>query len=163
MNENQKFNKNYLAILIVGVVIICGILVATLNSKELCVEFASDYAEVDEELSVEVEGANKVSYKWIIGGETIENNTSSYTPTEDDLEKWIEVVVKAGTRSASAKLYCSKLPVVYIDTNGTEIDSKEDYINATMMIQGNAIYHGVLTWRQCAIRRTRSFDSQRFE
>ncbi len=41
----------------------------------------------------------------------------------------------------AADSYESKLPVVYIDTeNGQKIESKDDYINATMRIQGNDTY-----------------------
>jgi len=133
----KNVNKKYLVILAAGVIAACSILISACAKEEISIEFSTAYAEVDEELSVEVEGADKVSYEWIVGGETIENNTSSYTPTADDLEKWIEVVATAGRRTATAKMYFSKLPVVYIDTNGATIDSKEDYIDATMSIQGN--------------------------
>jgi len=142
---SMKLNKKHLIILITGVVLICGIVIAALSQKELSVTFDSNYAEVNKELSVVVEGAKNPSYEWSIGGEIIENTTSSYTPTADDLEKWIVVTVKTPFRTESTKLYCSKLPVVYIDTNGAAIESKEEYIDATMTIQGNATYNSDTT------------------
>ena len=141
----QKLNKKQIAMLVAGVVIICGLLVTVFSRKELSVSFTSDYAVVGEELSVEVVGASNASYEWKIGGEVIENDAASYVPTENDLEKWIEVTAKSLFGTGSVKLYCSKLPVVYIDTDGAEITSKEDYVDATMTIQGNAAYNSDTT------------------
>ena len=63
---------------------------------------------------------------------------ATYIPTKNDLNKWIEVVVTQGAANVTAKLYCSKLPFVYIDTEGgQEITSKEKYIDATLRVQGN--------------------------
>ncbi|MGN0335045.1 MAG: discoidin domain-containing protein [Lachnospiraceae bacterium] len=110
--------------------------------SELQVQFEQEYAEVGKVLSVAVTGAADVSYAWYVGGTRIDNTTNSYTPTADDLEKFIKVTVTSGTGTASAEMYFSKLPVVYIDTeNGAAIVSKEDYINADMRIQGNSLYN----------------------
>lgn len=120
--------------------------IETSQAEVLDVSFDNSYAEVGKELSVTVTGAEDVSYQWSVGGVVISNDTNSYIPTENDLEKWIEVAVTAGTETATTKLYCSKLPVVYIDTeNAASIVSKEDYINATMKIQGNAAYNSATT------------------
>ena len=108
-------------------------------AEEIAVSFNSNYAEVGQELSVTVTGATEVSYSWYVDGVLV-SNEAAYTPAESDLESWIEVVVNDGTNEASAELYCSKLPVVYIDTGGQEIVSKEEYIDATIKIQGNAEY-----------------------
>lgn len=141
----KKLKKTHLAILAVGVVIICAILMKTFMGGDFVVKFTSTYAEVGKELSVEVDGAKKVTYEWTIGGEIIENDTNSYTPTEDDLEKWIEVRAKSMGKTSTTNMYFSKLPVVYIDTNGAAIESKEDYVDAMMMIQGNATYDSETT------------------
>ena len=46
-----------------------------------------------------------------------------------------------GTDTPAIETYESKLPVVYITTEGgVKITSKEDYVNATMKIQGNDTY-----------------------
>ena len=108
--------------------------------EEFAVSFDSGFAEVGKALSAVVTGADNVTYNWYVDGKYV-GNTSSYTPSESDLETWIEVVVDNGTEQVSTKLYCSKLPVVYIDTEGGQpIVSKEDYIDATIKIQGNAQY-----------------------
>ena len=141
-----KKTKRFLALLIAGVLFcsnfpVDGIVMQVKAADgTLSVNFDQPYAAVGEELSVTVTGATDVSYKWTVDGENMDNNTDSYIPTEADLEKWIEVVVMNGGETASTKLYCSKLPVVYIDTNGQQITSKEDYIDASMTIQGNATY-----------------------
>lgn len=105
------------------------------------VQFTQEYAEVGKELSVSVSGAENVSYTWYVDGAKISNTGSSYVPKESDLESMIRVVAASGNQTAEDSLYFSKLPVVYIDTNGQAITSKEDYIDATMQIQGNAEYN----------------------
>ena len=46
---------------------------------------------------------------------------------------------------AEKKIYCSKLPVVYIDTeDGYGITSKEVYKSATMRIQGNDNFNSTI-------------------
>lgn len=136
----KKLSKIHLTIGVVIVVVLCVVLVKLWVPGSLSAEFSTDYAEVGQELAVEVEGAKRFSCEWTVGGELIENDTNSYTPTADDLEKWIEVTVKAGMKTTTLKTYFSKLPVVYIDTNDVAIESKEDYVDATMTIQGNAAY-----------------------
>lgn len=114
------------------------------QAEEFSVSFENDYAKVGTALAVNVTGGADVSYQWYVDGEKVENGTgSTYTPSSSDLEKWIkvEVVKSGGSEVKSAELYCSKLPVVYIQTeNNAEIVSKEDYINASMKIQGNESY-----------------------
>lgn len=141
----KKNKKIHLIIIAAAIMIICGVLVKAFTGGDFVVKFISAYAEVGKELSVEVEGAKKVRYEWKIGGEMIENDTASYTPTEDDLEKWIEVSAKSLGRTSTTNMYFSKLPVVYIDTNDVAIESKEEYVDASMMIQGNATYNADTT------------------
>ena len=109
-------------------------------TESLTVAFENGYAEVSKELKVTVNSEKTLSYTWKVDGKTV-SEEASYTPTEEDLEKWIEVVVSDGASSGIAKMYCSKLPVVYIDTEGGQaITSKEKYIDATIKLQGNAQY-----------------------
>lgn len=143
--------KRFLAVLAAGAMLCSGfpvnlstnVLAAeTAQAEEFAVTFASEYAQVGKQLSAVVTGATNVTYQWYVDGKEVENTTNVYTPTADDLEKWIKVVVSDGTSKVTTELYCSKLPVVYIDTeNGAPIVSKEDYINATMKIQGNETYN----------------------
>lgn len=104
--------------------------------------FSGPYAKVGQPMTVEVENAaGVVSYTWTVDGKTV-GTGSSYTPTEDDLMKWITVAVKSGSDSQELKMFFSTLPVVYINTeNGAPIVSKETYIDATLTIQGNETYN----------------------
>ncbi len=148
----RKKMKRFLAILAAGTMLCSGFPVnlgmdayaaETAQAEALTAAFASEYAQVGEALSVNVTGASDVTYQWYVDGKRVAT-TAAYTPVEADLEKWIEVIVTTadGEEEASAKLYCSKLPVVYIDTeNGVKITSKEDYVDATMKIQGNDTYN----------------------
>ena len=109
---------------------------------ELNIQFENEYAKVGEPLTVTASGGTDYTYSWYIDGKQISNNTNSYTPTESDLEKMITVKVASEDMSAEKSIYCSKLPVVYINTeNEAPIVSKEDYVSGTMTIQGNDTFN----------------------
>ena len=143
--------KKFLALVLTGAML-CGtmqvsaaesnITVSAEETTEFTVSFENNYAEVGVPLTAAVTGAENASYQWYVGGRQVsENSENFYIPTENDLEKWIEVRVTDGSETMTAKMYCSKLPVVYINTeNGQEITSKENYIDATIRIQGNKEY-----------------------
>ena len=97
-------------------------------------------------LTVEVTGASgTVTYSWSVDG-SIVSTDASYTPTEDDLMKWIAVTVKSDSDTAELEMFFSELPVVYINTEGGQaITSKEYYINADLIIQGNEMYNSGTT------------------
>ncbi len=77
-------------------------------------------------------------YAWRVDGELTECTGSSYTPTEKDLEKEITVTVSAeGVETRSLSVYCSRLPVLYIETaDGTEDVSKGEYKEISYVLQG---------------------------
>lgn len=102
--------------------------------------FSANSATPGTPLTVSLNGGDDSDavYQWTIGDTVIKNNSNTYTPTKDDLEKFISVSVtyeKTGTLSAS--LYCSKLPVIYI--NASE-DIGDEYVSGTMAMQGNSTY-----------------------
>ena len=106
----------------------------------ITVSINNAYAKAGEALTVTVEGAENVSYSWKVDGKQVSTD-AAYTPSETDIESWIEVTVSDGTTAAASKMYYSKLPVVYIDTEGgQEITSKDYYIDATIKLQGNDQY-----------------------
>ena len=113
--------------------------------------FASEYAKVGEPLVVSVTGGNSdnYTYLWKVDSVSIPGTTSnSYIPKTTDVQKWISVDIKdnANVTVASLKMYCSNLPVIYLDTEGgAEIVSKDEYINANIKIQGNDIYNSETT------------------
>lgn len=107
------------------------------------VAFDADFAEVGVPLNVKVEGSDGANliYRWYIDGKRIENDSSSYTPVEYDLQSMISVEVfdTKGNEIGKADMFMSNLPVIYIETeNRTPITSKENYLDADMKIQGNS-------------------------
>ena len=105
--------------------------------------FSEGYAKVGTPLTVTIDNAaedEQFTYIWKIDGTTIENTKNSYTPTENDLEKFIEVNIESsdGICSWDLKTYCSELPVIYIDTvDGTSVDSNTVAEAAAIKVQGN--------------------------
>lgn len=72
------------------------------------------------------------------GGTPI-STAAEYTPTVDDYEHWLRLVVYAGGGESYRKeFYFSKLPVFYIDTEGgvTPTEKKVEH-PATIFVQGN--------------------------
>ena len=103
--------------------------------------FNSNYAAVGSPLTVSLNGASDKNavYEWTVGNKQINNSISSYTPTYDDLEKFITVTVTYdNTHSLSASLYCSKLPVIYVNTDEAIGD---EYVGGTVAMQGNSQYN----------------------
>ncbi len=105
--------------------------------------FSTNYVSVGSPLTVSINNASisadDVNYEWIVGGSVIGNTSNSYLPTSDDYEKFITVRVKYDDESISATLYCSKLPVIYVNTNDSA-EIGEEYVYATMAMQGSTEY-----------------------
>ena len=156
---NQKLIKRVSAALLTGVMMLgtaaspMGSLPAVYaveaaaETEGFSVAFAQDYAKVGQTLTLEVENAasDSITYSWKVDGKEVATD-ASYTPTENDLMKWIEVTVKSGGESARAEMFFSTLPVVYINTEGGQaITSKEKYIDAEMVVQGNETYNSKTT------------------
>lgn len=111
--------------------------------SNLTLEFDQEYAKVGRAMKASVTGAPQgtdFSYTWKVNGSVV-SSTDTYTPTQDNLNQFITVTARLQETGASVdetKIYCSKLPVVYIDTaDGYGITSKTVYKDATMRIQGN--------------------------
>lgn len=114
------------------------------------VSFAQEYAKVGTALYAKFEKQENetYTYEWYVDGLRANSNADHYTPSGRDLEKFIKVEVKksSGEEVGSAQLFCSKLPVVYINTeNSAPIVSKDDYLNASLKIQGNDTYNSETT------------------
>lgn len=113
-------------------------------ADEPSVKFVQEYAEPNEYLDIKIEGIENEDYtiSWIIDGVTV-SNEHSYIPSYYDLEKFISVFVvsESGKKLASNRIFCSKLPVIYIDTEGgVPVTTKETYIDAEITVQGNSLY-----------------------
>ena len=106
--------------------------------------FNTNYAQVDSPLTVSVHNApgniHNYDYKWSVDGKVVaENNTDTYIPTEDDLENFISVeVTYDGYNTLTASLYCSKLPVIYINTDEKYIG--DEYKQSYISMQGSPEY-----------------------
>ena len=126
---NQKLMNRMGALVLVAVMLLSllsGPLSVLASAEEVPfgVAFDGAYAKAGEPMTVTVSGASgSVSYSWTVDGKAV-STEASYTPTEDDLMKWIAVTVTAGKETATAEMFFSKLPVVYINTeNGAPIVS----------------------------------------
>ena len=119
------------------------------DGEEIGVSFSEEYAKVGSPLYVSLTASESdtYTYVWYVGSEKISCNENHYVPTQADLEKFIKVEVYSSDKLiGQAQLYCSKLPVVYINTeNSQPIASKEEYLNAEVSIQGNETYNSKTT------------------
>ena len=90
---------------------------------------------------------SQFTFKWTRGdvlGNFNEANVlsadSTYIVTDNDNEHWLRAAAydKSGKAIFSKDTWISKLPVLYIDTDdGKPITSKENYVTASLRIQGN--------------------------
>ena len=151
---NQKLLKR-LGAALMAVIMLFGILAGPLapltasavEAEGFSAAFAGAYAKVGQPMTVQVQNAASadISYYWTVDGAYV-GSDASYTPTEDDLMKWIAVTITCGSDTAELEMFFSELPVVYINTeNGAAIVSKEEYINAELIIQGNETYNSDTT------------------
>ena len=156
---NHKFTKKLGAALLAGIMMFGALpgspaplpaaaaVEATAEAEGFSAAFADSYAKAGQPMTVEVQNASSdvITYKWAVDGVQV-STESSYTPTEDDLMKWISVNVACGDDTATLEMFFSKLPVVYINTEGGQaITSKENYIDAEMIVQGNEVYNSDTT------------------
>ncbi|MBQ8454941.1 MAG: CotH kinase family protein [Bacteroidaceae bacterium] len=96
------------------------------------------------------DGASELHYKWVRGDalgvfnqEAVLSVTPEYTLTDQDYEHWVRVSVsnQSGKTVFTQDTWISKLPVLYIDVaGGNDIVSKNDYLPASLRLQGNAEY-----------------------
>ncbi|MDE5946669.1 MAG: CotH kinase family protein [Oscillospiraceae bacterium] len=113
--------------------------------EELSVSFNNQYASAGSEMSVTVSGADEYSLAWYINNEKV-STENTYVVSENDLEKFLRVDVVSGDEVvASQSIYCSNLPVLYIDCDDFNkmnwSASHDDYYSATMKVQGNSLYN----------------------
>ena len=147
--------KKFLAVLLCMIMLVSasGVSVLAGNYTFITVEkdfgevsFDANFAEIGVPIKVEVPDSEgrKFIYRWYIDGIRIENDGDTYTPIESDMQSMIgvEVFDVKGNTVGSANMFMSKLPVVYIETEGRqEVVSKEEYIDADIKFQGNPEYN----------------------
>ena len=119
---------------------------ADLRSDEVSVAITTTAPAVGRPIETQLSApdAGNVSYKWTVASVDTGTAADSYTPTAADYESWIEVFAiddVSGETLASDRIYFSRLPVVYIETeNGQPVVDRDNYIGGTMLIQGNSEY-----------------------
>lgn len=103
--------------------------------------FDEDYAKIGEPLNVKLKSGDTDFYcKWYVDGERISNPGKSYVPVESDLESMVtaEAYGADGSLIGSVNMLVSKLPVMYIETEGREaLTEKETRLRASMKLLGN--------------------------
>ncbi len=95
------------------------------------------------EVHAPVNTAKELRYQWTLDGQPLSGETGMFfIPKETYYEHWIGVsAYEDGVCLGSDQIYFSRLPVVYIDTEGgEEIVSKDKYLKGVMRIQGNEEY-----------------------
>lgn len=126
--------------------------IVVLSDNAQVAAFDQPYAKVGTALTVSVSNlpeGTRLNYRWSVGGKAITNSGNSYTPTKNDLEKFISVAITTADGSVSWNLstYCSELPVIYIDTNdGQGINSNTVAKDAVMKMQGNDEFNDPSYW-----------------
>lgn len=121
-----------------------GNLQAEVYAVESSVSYEEAYADPGKSLTVKYDGSEtNLNYKWYIDGDLVDfNDDKTLGITEDHYEKTIKAEVWSGNNKlGETSMFCSKLPVMYIDTEGgAEVVSKDDYLNAQVYLQGNDQY-----------------------
>ncbi len=144
--KKKQFIRIGLTVMIL-LFVLCGL--SLYRTKQMIPRafFDQEYAEVNVPLTVSCDGflqGTSFTYIWTIGDTVIDNTTNTYTPVYEDLEKFITVSVipDDGSKALQIQMYFSTLPVIYIDTDdGGPIYSKDYYFDASLKMQGNALYN----------------------
>ena len=117
---------------------------AAVNDKADGVYFAEDYAVSGGALTVKYDAAGApVEYKWFINDEQTDCTADNLVIKDSHYEKMIRAEVwSGGKKLGDAEMFCSKLPVMYLDTEGGQpVVTKDDYIDAEIHLQGNDLYN----------------------
>lgn len=105
------------------------------------VYFEHHLAEPGRPLKAETCGympGEKLTYRWKTDSRELETTEDSYIPDERDLEQFITVTVSSDSyEDQTARVYCSRLPVLYLNTENREaIDSRDVSKAAEIILQG---------------------------
>lgn len=133
MKKAFKTSLSFLLILLIAVLSVPFCAVAGSSETEFGIDKL--YLKAGEQLKVS--NPDNYELKFYVGDNEVEGD--SLTLVSDYYEKWITVKAFNGTEQAAEdKVYFSKLPVIYINTeDGNNITSKTEYKKADMKIQNN--------------------------
>lgn len=145
--KRKARERIFSVLLIVALLLTQMCIVAVAADNTFAAVFTQDFAELDKPLTVEVsnppQGEENLKYAWTVDGKSVGTNSNSYTPKEADLEKTIAVTVTCTktNQKVTVSTYFSRLPVVYIETEGNKpVVSKDYYLKGTMKLQGNSAF-----------------------
>ena len=148
MRKNTDIHKiRLLFVCLFGMVLIAclelkdPVYTAGMSKSKPVVYFERYQAEPGKLLKVETYGylwEEKLTYRWRTDSRELETTESYYIPEEQDLEQFIEVTVSSESyEDQTIRVYCSRLPVMYLDMeDGLAVDSRENYKNADVILQG---------------------------
>ena len=107
-------------------------------------DFSHRYVTIGEALEYTIDNVDPeaLRFKWYINEELV-SEEPTFTPTESCLEKTLSVRVfdVVGSEICSDKIFCSRLPVLYIETEDNKpITSKDYLIPGNMVLQGSSSY-----------------------
>lgn len=158
----KQIKKKYTHIIVIAIMTVAVVMTgvaasnqvfAAVNDKSDSVYFEEQYAAPGNLLTVKYDGSEtELTYKWFVDGEAVaseenEDGSSSLSDTFEILAAHYQKTIKAEVYDAAVKLgeatmFVSKLPVLYIDTEGgAEVVTKDYYLNAQMHVQGNDKYN----------------------
>lgn len=139
----------FVAIVLFGISSVYNTAYASIGDTDDGVYFSEDIAVPGSSLTVncDTEGNDEINYKWYINNKLIGISDSVYKISGSDQQKFIRAEVWNGdTKLGEAEVFCSNLPVMYINTeNGAAVESKDYYINSEIHIQGNEYYNSETT------------------
>lgn len=128
---------------LLAICLIDGELGYTMELREAkpVVYFVHHLAEPGRPLEVETYGytlGETVTCHWKTDSGELETTEDFYIPDERDLEQFITVTVSSDFHEdRTARVYCSRLPVLYLNIeNGETIDSRETGKTAEIILQG---------------------------
>ncbi len=124
-------------------------------SNPVKIVFKPAYPQVGVPFTAELDGheGGDYSYQWMSEGKTLAANGATYTPQASDMEHLISVKItdNVSKKEWESKVYCSQLPVVYVDTeDGGAIVSNVNAKNAYIRIQGNGEFTDAATYYEGA-------------
>ena len=152
MKMSKKFLLHLLFIAVavtamIGIAGNYGVSYAAAADTDDGVYFEEPYAAACDTLTVKYDGEETdITYRWYVNDDLISfNDDEKFGITQDHYEKTIRAEVWQGdVMLGETSMFCSKLPVLYIDTeNGAEVVSKDKYIDAQIRVQGNDKYNAV--------------------
>ena len=112
-------------------------------NEEFKISFQKAYATINDTIQLEISGADvdDCEIEWSIDSDVLLKNETRFPVKEEYLQELIKVEVQYQNQTLSKQMLISDLPVIYIDIeNQQEVESKDIYLNADIVMSGNKAY-----------------------